>query len=159
MFPVVHVSKSGCSPSDIAKWFSSLFPQSPALKEAFGSCLTWNLFYDVGMKSLDLTRREGGSFFNDLILHEIASLLQAGSDTKLQVFAVLVPPGALSFLPPHLVASPGSCEALQKITCTHEEALPNCFMLLSWTEKAHKYELQWGRKIRATVSSRKYFKE
>lgn len=82
------MSKSDCSPPVSSKWFSSLFPQSLALKEDFRSYLTWNLSYDLGMKSLDLMGREGGSFFNDLILCEAASLLQAGSDTKLQVFAV-----------------------------------------------------------------------
>lgn len=97
--------------------------------------------------------QEGGSFFNDLTLHESASLLQAASDIKLQVFAVLVCPGAPSFFPPHLAASPGSCEPL------HDEVPPNCFMLLSWIGEAHKCELQWEKKIRLTVSSRKYLTE
>lgn len=82
------MSKSDCSPPVSSKLFSSLFPQSLALKEDFRSYLTWNVSYDLGMKSLDLTGREGGSFFNNLILCEAASLLHAGSDTKLQVFAV-----------------------------------------------------------------------
>lgn len=95
------------------------------------------------MKGLDPIRREERKFFNDLILHEAACLLWAGSDTKLQVFAELLLPGSFSFLQPHLTSSPGSCEALQKITCTHEEAPPNCFMLLSWVREAHKYEFKW----------------
>lgn len=75
-----------------------------------------------------------------MTLHESASVLQAGSDTKLQVFAMLVSPGAPSFFAPHLAASSERCRAL------HGEAPPNCFMLLSWIGEAHKYELQWRKR-------------
>lgn len=58
-FPVLHMSKADWTLLVSSKWFSSLFPQSQALKEAFCSCLTWNLFYDLEMKCFDLGGRGG----------------------------------------------------------------------------------------------------